>query len=126
MSDIPAKTELSIHMSKTMKKRNRKFRSGLLLSMALILSSTPFVSAQEVKKTPSPAKVFHLRTDGVTAMIASSGALSGNAKRHFRSANVVHGFSSPQDTVTWTVIAPKYDDPIVNSKQPKILVQHPS
>ena len=27
---------------------------------------------------------------------------------------MVHGFSSPQDTVTWTVIAPKEDDYVVS------------
>ena len=97
---------------KTMKS-NSMNTWGYLLSTVLILSATTFVYAQQAKKTPPPAKVFQLRTDGVTAMIASSGALSGNAKRHFRSANVVHGFSSPQDTVTWTVIAPKDDDYVV-------------
>ena len=97
---------------KTMKS-NSMNTWGYLLSTVLILSATTFVCAQQAKKTPPPAKVFQLRTDGVTAMIASSGALSGNAKRHFRSANVVHGFSSPQDTVTWTVIAPKDDDYVV-------------
>ena len=74
---------------------------------------------QEAEKTATSTtlprvKVFQLGPDDVTAMIASSGALSGNAKRHFRSANVVHGFSSPQDTVTWTVIAPKEDDYVVS------------
>ena len=91
-----------------MKKGNRIVVLGLLLS-------TTFVFAQEADKTvPSTTlprvKVFQLSPDDVTAIIASSGSLSGNAKRHFRSANVVHGFESPQDTVTWTVSAPKEDD----------------
>ena len=94
-------------------KRNGKSRSGLLLSTVAILCAQTLVCAQQAEKTPSPTKVYHLRTDGVTAMIASSGALSGNAKRHFRSANVVHGFESSQDTVTWTVIAPKDDEYVV-------------
>ena len=94
-------------------------RWGLLLSTALIVSGTTFVCAQEAEKTaPSTtlprARVFQLHPDEVTPMIASSGSLAGNAKRHFRSANVVHGFSSPKDTVTWTVIAPKEDDYVVS------------
>lgn len=96
-----------------MKSNDMHTWSYLLLS-AMILSVTTFVCAQEVKETPSPAKVYPLRPDGVTAIIASSGTLSGNAKRHFRSGNVVHGFELPQDTVTWTVIAPKEDDYVVS------------
>ncbi|MDF7801639.1 alpha-L-fucosidase [Pontiellaceae bacterium B1224] len=64
-----------------------------------------------------------LRANGVTPIVASKGELTGNAKLHFRSANVVHGFESPQDTVTWTVIAPKEDDYVVNllfSKQGQV------
>ena len=84
-----------------------------------LLLLTTFVCAQEAEKaapsttTQSSVKVFKLRADGVTAMIASSGALSDNAKRHYRSANVVHGFESPQDTVTWTVSVPKEDDYVI-------------
>ena len=91
---------------------------GLLLSTVLMLTTSPFVCAQGAEKpaqssTLSQVKIFQLRSDGVTAMIASSGALSGNAKRHYRSANVVHGFSSPKDTVTWTVSVSKEDDYVV-------------
>ncbi len=103
-----------------MKKSNRIDIWGLLLSTAaLLLCATTFVCAQEAAKTLTSTslpgfKVVQLRPDDVTAMIASSGSLSGNAKRHFRSANVVHGFESPQDTVTWTVIAPREDDYVVS------------
>ena len=96
-----------------MKKNNTELLCGLLLSMTLILSATTFVCAQEAEETAPSVKVFQLAQDDVTAIIASSGALSGNAKRHFRSANVVHGFESPQDTVTWTVMTPKEDDYVV-------------
>ncbi|WP_197168237.1 alpha-L-fucosidase [Neorhodopirellula pilleata] len=76
------------------------------------MSWTKSVCAQE--QTQTPPKVVQLDPDEVTTMIASSGSLAGHAKRHFRSANVVHGFSSPQDSVTWTVIAPQEDDYVVD------------
>jgi len=96
-----------------MKTSSRMNIWGLLLLMVL-LSAATFVFAQEAEKPASSAKVFQLAKDDMTAMIASSGALSGNVKRHFLSANVVHGFSSPQDTVTWMVMAPQDDDYVVN------------
>ena len=98
---------------------------ALLLATALILSQTSLVFGQDAKETtpsapsapstpPPQAKVFELEPNEVTPIIASSGSLSGNAQRHFRSANVVYGFESPDDTVTWTVIAPKDDDYVVD------------
>ena len=86
----------------------------------VLLFNNSLVYSEELKKSATStttlpqAKVFQLASRDVTAMIASSGALSGNAKRHFRSANVVHGFESPQDKVTWTVIAPQEDDYVVS------------
>ena len=82
-----------------------------LLSTMLLLSATTFADAQEQDRQ---ADAIELRPDGVTAIIATRGALSGNAKKHFRSGNVVHGFSSPQDRVTWTVNVPKEDDYVVD------------
>ena len=82
-----------------------------LLSAMLLLSATTFACAQE---QDGQADAIELRPDGVTAIIATRGALSGNAKKHFRSGNVVHGFSSPQDKVTWTVNVPKEDDYVVD------------
>jgi hypothetical protein len=92
---------------------------ALLVLLTLVLSPTTLLCAQGLKQGATSisalpqAKVFQLKPDDVTAIIASSGALSGNAKRHFRSANVVHGFDSPQDSVTWTVNAPEADDYVV-------------
>ena len=59
-------------------------------------------------------RIVELRPDGVTAIVASRGVLKGNARYHERSANVVSGFESPEDSVTWTVIAPKEDDYVIN------------
>ena len=104
-----------------------------LLTTVLLLSLTTVVDAQQKKPTSSStlhstpnvkdlhaaggdgiAKVVQLSPDKVTPIVASKGELSGNAKRHFRSGNVVHGFSSPQDTVTWTVNVPQEDDYVVD------------
>lgn len=93
---------------------NRSRSLGGLLATVLMLSVTTCVCAQKAEDAVPSAKVVQLRPDDVTAVIASGGALLGNAKRHFRSANVVHGFSSPEDTVTWTVVAPEEDDYVVS------------
>ena len=95
-----------------MKRKHRVVFLSLLLFMASTLISHSVVYAQESVATAPPATqadadVIQLRPDDVTAIIASRGKLIGNAKRHSRSGNVVHGFESPQDTVTWTVVAPK-------------------
>lgn len=87
----------------------------LLFSTVLVLSVANVVFAQSTNAssvTTSP-QVLQLRQD-VTALIASSGALSGNVKRHFRSANVLNGFQTPEDKVTWTVVAPRDDDYVVS------------
>ena len=87
--------------------------------MGLLLSATSLVYADDFKKS-SPLEalkkntIVNLNPDGVTAIVASRGILKGNVKYHSRSANVVHGFDSPADTVTWTVIAPKEDDYVVS------------
>jgi hypothetical protein len=94
---------------------SRSIRWGVCLSAALALPSV--VCAQEI---------IDLRPDDVTAIIASKGALSGNAQRHFRSANVVTGFESPEDTVTWTVTVPEEDDYVATvlfSKQEQTLLE---
>lgn len=71
----------------------------MFLFMALTLNATlQLVSALESEKTaPSTTaqpqtKVFQLGPDDVTAMIASSESMTGNMKRHSRSANVVVGY----------------------------------
>jgi len=71
---------------------------SLLVSMALMLTTPLFGYAQEPR-----AKVFHLRPDDVTALVAQYGTLS--SEKMTRVANPVRGFHSPQDTVTWTVIS---------------------
>lgn len=86
---------------------NRNTRMTLCLCLSII-------SAQAQTESRPKLEIPQLRADDVTAIIASSGELSGNAKRHFRSANVVNGFKSPQDTVTWTVSVPKEDDYVVS------------
>ncbi|MFC1760847.1 alpha-L-fucosidase [Planctomycetota bacterium] len=93
---------------------NRLNTWGHLILTVLLLSATMTVCAQEADEPASSAKVFELARRDVTVMVASRGALSGNAKYHSRSDNVVYGFSSPQDTVTWTVNAPKEDDYVVS------------
>jgi len=100
-----------------MKKKNRTIVVGLLLSMVLLLSATTVVFAQEADETePSTTlpqvKIFHLRPDAVTALVAKYGILSSD--KMTRVANPVRGFHSPQDTVTWTVIAPKEEDYVVS------------
>ena len=99
-----------------MKKRNRTIIFGLLLSAALTLITPPVVCAQEPEKiaqstTLPQVKVFQLRPDDVTTLIASSGSLSDNMTRI---SNVVRAFDAPQDTVAWTVNAPKEDDYVVS------------
>ncbi|MDB4766401.1 alpha-L-fucosidase [bacterium] len=90
-----------------------------LLAITLLLIQTTFVCGQNAEKStseksPSKAKAVELAPDEVVPIIASKGKLSGNAKRHFRSANVVHGFESPNDTVTWTVDVAKEDDYVID------------
>jgi len=102
-----------------MNKTNRTIIFSLLLSAALTLAASPFACGQRQERNSKPAAWqhqidFQLHPDDVTMLIASSGTLSGNAKLHWRSANVVHGFESPDDRVTWTVIAPKEDDYVVS------------
>jgi hypothetical protein len=70
--------------------------------------------ATSVAGAQDAVKFFDLVQRDVTAMVASSGSLSGNVKHHFRSGNVVHGFEAPTDTVTWTVVAPEAADYVVN------------
>ena len=90
-------------------------RNALMtFSLFLWAASTLITVAQAQAKTRPRLEVPLLRADDVTAVIASSGDLSGNAKRHARSANVVLGFESPQDTVSWTVMAPEEDDYVVS------------
>ena len=90
----------------------------LIAILMLSTEATPTFGQDADKKppatSPSEAKVFKLPPNEVMPIIASGGTLSGNAKRHFRSANVVHGFESPDDTVTWTVDAPADDDYVVD------------
>jgi len=81
-----------------MKKNKRTILFGLLLFTALMLTMPLFVYTQEPR-----AKVFHLRPDDVTALVAQYGTLS--SEKMTRVANPVRGFHSPQDTVTWTVIS---------------------
>lgn len=50
--------------------------------------------------------MVELRPDDVTTIIGERGELAGGLKGD----TAVSGFDSPQDTVTWTVIAPKEDD----------------
>lgn len=57
---------------------------------------------------------FELSQDNVIAMVASRGSIGGDAKRHFRSGNVVYQFESPQDTVTWKVVVPEDGDYVVD------------
>jgi hypothetical protein len=64
--------------------------------------------------TKSEKDIVALDPDGVTAIIASKGALTGNAKCHVRSANVINGFKSPADTVTWTVSVPQDDEYVID------------
>lgn len=92
--------------------KNRKSLCVVLLFAASTFVLTTSVGAQE--QTPSRTEIARLAPDSVTPIIASTGSLGGNAKRHFRSANVVHGFQSPQDTVTWTVSVPQEDDYVVS------------
>ena len=93
---------------------------SLLLATVLLSGETTLIYGQDMEKpassssTPPNIRVFELQLDEVTPIIASAGSLSGNAKRHFRSGNVVHGFESSDDTVTWTVVAPKEDDYVVD------------
>ncbi|TWU56301.1 alpha-L-fucosidase [Rubripirellula reticaptiva] len=94
--------------------RGREILRDVVLSAALMMSVATCACAQEEEATARSEKAVQLDPDGVTAIIASSGTLSGNAKRHFRSGNVVHGFESPQDTITWTVDVPKEDDYVVD------------
>jgi hypothetical protein len=70
--------------------------------------------AMSVACAQAAVKTFDLAQRDVTAMVASSGALSGSVKPHFRSANVVHGFTAPTDSVTWTVVAPEDADYVVS------------
>ena len=102
-----------------MKRNMRTIIFSLLLSVIMMLAASPFVNAQRQGRNAEPAAWQHqidfkLRPDDVTVLIASSGIRSGNVKQHFRSANVVHGFESPDDIVTWTVFAPEEDDYVVS------------
>lgn len=103
----------------------RKYNCKILsiTSIALVVTSFAFAQKPESK---AKTKVFDLSKNDVTAIIASSGALSGNVQRDSRSANIVYDFESPQDKVTWTVIAPKEDDYVVGvlfSKKEQTLLE---
>ena len=78
----------------------------------LLVAMLPDIATAQTDATTS--RIVKLAPNDVTAIIASKGLLGGNAKRHFRSGNVVHGFESPQDTVTWAVDVPKEDDYVVS------------
>lgn len=96
--------------------RKHNFRLLLIAIMTLIITSYAYSQKLELKtkeKAQQKEKIFNLGDSDVTALIASSGALSGNVQRDSRSANIVSNFKSPQDKVTWTVIAPKEDDYVV-------------
>jgi hypothetical protein len=82
----------------------------MLLGVLVLTAAMPIVNAQAKTEDRPRLQVPPLRADDVTAIVASSGDLSGHAKRHFRSANVVNGFKSPHDSVTWTVSVPEEDD----------------
>ena len=92
-----------------MKKRNRTIILGLLLSTVLALTAPPLVKAQEKRARDILTKgVIPLRLDDVTRIVALRGSLSDNLKQEVNRA--IYGFESPQDTISWTVNAPKEDD----------------
>ena len=102
-----------------MRRVSRTFCLGVVLSAVSALPSPSVLNAQESPAVTSSTsqlmtEVIELRPDDVTAIVASRGSLSGNAMRHERSGNVVQGFESPEDSVTWTVNAPQEDDYVVN------------
>jgi len=93
-------------------KSNRKIILGLLMFTALTVMVMPMAFSRKPElniksEAQQQVKVFHLRPDDVTALIASSGSLSGNL---LKSGYAVHGFDTPQDTVIWTVNAPTEAD----------------
>ncbi|MFC1760853.1 alpha-L-fucosidase [Planctomycetota bacterium] len=93
-----------------MKQNNRKFLCGLLLSMTL--SATTLVCAQEVGKaaTLPQSEVIQLSPDDVTHLVGRRGSPTGNLIGKAQGNNVVSGFYTPQDIITWTVNVPKEDD----------------
>ena len=92
-------------------KDKKSFRVAFLITS---LTSMLVASAGAQEQSPTANKVVQLDPDAVTPIIASSGTPAGEAKLHFRSANVVHGFQSPQDSVTWTVDVPRDGDYVVS------------
>ncbi|MDX2431296.1 MAG: alpha-L-fucosidase [Bacteroides sp.] len=99
-----------------MKIINRKHNFGLLILAALMLIASPDASSQRRGSKPQElvkpqAKVFNLRPDDVTAFVAKYGAASNENMTAV--GNSVRGFYSPQDKLTWTVIAPREDDYVV-------------
>ncbi|WP_411828203.1 alpha-L-fucosidase [Luteolibacter sp. AS25] len=104
------------------KHRDRNLRFVAIFATLLMGVATSGHSQEIAPREEMPSEVvsYKLRPDEVTAIIASNGSLSGNAEHHSRSANVVHGFESPEDTVTWTVIAPEdgeYEVSVLFSKR---------
>ena len=100
-----------------MKINNKKFIFELFLFAALIMMSASFAYSQQSElnrksEAQKQAKVFHLRPDDVTALVAKYGSLSSDHMTVV--ANPVRGFYSPQDMVTWTVIAPREEDYVVS------------
>ena len=93
-----------------MKKNNREFLCGLLLSM--MLSATTVVCAQEVEKaaTLQQPEAIQLPPDDVAHLVGRRGSRTGHLIGNVQGNNVVAGFYTPQDIITWTVNAPKEDD----------------
>lgn len=87
---------------------NESLMLRMLLAVTCFFAVTSFANAREFRK------VYDLSQRDVTAMVASGGIISGEAKPHFRSANVVHRFQSGKDSVTWTVVAPEAAEYVVN------------
>ena len=54
----------------------------------------------------SPMRAIALRPDDVTTIMAWRGSVAGALKKD----TIVSGFATPQEAVTWTVIAPREDD----------------
>lgn len=88
-----------------MKINNRAGIFGLLLSAALTLTAPASLGAQ----APESPEVFRLRPDDVTIIMARSGSPSGNVNTN-ATRRAMYGFDTPQDTIAWTVNAPKEGD----------------
>ena len=100
-----------------MKKINKNYILKLLILSVLMVNATSEIfsqkrgaNSQELDK-PQP-KVIHLRPNDVIACVAKYGSASNDQMSVV--GNSVRGFYSPQDMVTWTVIAPKEDDYVIS------------